>query len=115
MGDIMYIDQEDGKNRVMNNAKLYARLLTKFRDETDIEPIFAALDGGNYEEARGLAHTIKGITANLSIKELNLRIQELEAQIKAQDVKNEAREAVKTAFAETIARIDKVIEENAQQ
>jgi HPt (histidine-containing phosphotransfer) domain-containing protein len=113
MGDIMYIDQEDGKKRVMNNAKLYAKLLTKFRDETKIEPIFTALDGGNYEEAQGQAHTIKGITANLSIKELNLRIQELEAQIKAKDVKDEAIEAVKAAFAETLARIDKVIEENA--
>ncbi|MDR0402477.1 MAG: Hpt domain-containing protein [Treponema sp.] len=113
MGDIVYIDQEDGKKRVMNNAKLYARLLTKFRDETGIDPIFAALDAGNYEEAQGLAHTVKGITANLSIKELNLRIQELEARIKAKDVGNEAIEAVKTAFAETMKRIDKVIEENA--
>jgi HPt (histidine-containing phosphotransfer) domain-containing protein len=114
MGDIVYIDQEDGKKRVVNNAKLYARLLTKFRDETKVEPIFTALEDGNYEEAQGLTHTIKGITANLSIKELNLRIQELEAQIKVKDVKNEAVEAVRTAFAETMARIDKVIEENAQ-
>jgi HPt (histidine-containing phosphotransfer) domain-containing protein len=118
MGDIVYIDQEDGIKRVVNNAKLYAKLLTQFRDETKIEPIFAALEGGNYEGARGLVHTLKGVTANLSIKELNLRVQELEAQIKANDVKDEAIEAVKTVFAETMARIDgvidKVIEKNAQ-
>jgi HPt (histidine-containing phosphotransfer) domain-containing protein len=113
MGDIAYIDQEDGKKRVMNNAKLYAKLLTKFRDETTLEPIFAAIDGGDWEKAQGLAHTVKGVTANLSIKELNLRIQELEAQIKAKDVKAEAVEKVKSGFAETLARIDQVIEENA--
>jgi HPt (histidine-containing phosphotransfer) domain-containing protein len=118
MGDIVYIDQEDGIKRVVNNAKLYVKLLTQFKAETKIEPIVAALEGGNYEEARGLVHTLKGVTANLSIKELNLRVQELEAQIKTNDVKDEAIEAVKTVFAETMARIDgvieKVVEKNAQ-
>lgn len=112
MGDIVYIDQEDGKKRVMNNAKLYARLLGKFRDETKIDPIFAALDAGNYEEAQVFTHTVKGVTANLSIKELNLRIQELEAQIKARSVDPQTSEAVKSCFTETLARIDEVIAEN---
>jgi HPt (histidine-containing phosphotransfer) domain-containing protein len=113
MGDIVYIDQEDGKKRVMNNAKLYAKLLGKFRNETKIDPIFAAIDAENYEEAQVLTHTVKGVTANLSIKELNLRIQELEAQIKARSVDPQTSEGVKTCFTETLARIDKVIAENA--
>ena len=113
MADIVYIDQEDGKKRVMNNAKLYAKLLGKFKDETNLDPIFAALDAGNYEEAQGLAHTIKGITANLSIKDLNEKIVELEAQIKAKSVVSEAIEAVKTSFAATIPEAEKVIAENA--
>ena len=113
MGDIVYIDVEDGKKRVMNNAKLYAKLLTKFRDETKIDPIFTALDAGNYEEAQVLTHTIKGVTANLSIKELNLKIVELEAQIKAKSVSPDAIENVKTSFTETLARLDEVIAANA--
>lgn len=113
MSEIVYIDVEDGKKRVMNNTKLYVKLLGKFRDETKLEPVFAAVEAGKYEEAQGLAHTIKGVTANLSLKELNLRVQELEAQIKAQSVSGEAVEAVKACFAETLDRLDKVMAEYA--
>jgi HPt (histidine-containing phosphotransfer) domain-containing protein len=109
----IYVDQEDGKKRVMNNAKLYVRLLGKFKDETKIEPIFAALEAGNYEEAQGLAHTLKGVTANLSILDLNHKVVELEAQIKAKSVSPEAIEAVKTSFAATLPEVEKVIAENA--
>ena len=113
MADIVYVDQEDGKKRVMNNAKLYAKLLGKFKDETNLDPIFAALDAGNYEEAQGLAHTVKGVTANLSIKDLNEKIVTLEAQIKAKSVEPQIIEAVKTSFAATIPEIEKAIAENA--
>ena len=113
MADIIYVDQEDGKKRVMNNGKLYAKLLGKFRDETKLEPIFAALDAGNYEEAQGQAHTIKGITANLSIKDLNEKIVELEAQIKAKSVDPQIIETVKVSFANTLPEVEKVIAENA--
>ena len=113
MADIVYIDQEDGKKRVMNNAKLYARLLGKFRDETTLEPVFAALEAGNYEEAQVLAHTIKGVTANLSIKDLNEKVVALEAQIKAKSVDPHTIEAVKASFAATLPELERVMAENA--
>jgi HPt (histidine-containing phosphotransfer) domain-containing protein len=113
MGDVVYVDQEDGKKRVMNNAKLYVRLLGKFKDETKIEPIFAALEGGNYEDAQSLAHTLKGVTANLSIMDLNRKVMELEAQIKTKSVSPEAIEAVKASFAATLPEVEKVMAENA--
>jgi HPt (histidine-containing phosphotransfer) domain-containing protein len=113
MADIVYIDQEDGKKRVMNNGKLYARLLTKFKDETRLEPIFAALDAGNYEEAQALAHTLKGVTANLSVRDLNQKIVELEAQIKAKSVSPAAVEMLKTSFNATLPEVEKVIAQNA--
>ncbi|MDR2210887.1 MAG: Hpt domain-containing protein [Spirochaetaceae bacterium] len=112
MADIIYIDQEDGKKRVVNNAKLYATLLTKFKNETRIDPIFAALDAGNYEEARELTHTLKGVTANLSIKELNAKVVELESQIKARSVSPGAINAVKEVFAATLPELERVIAEN---
>ena len=113
MADVVYVDQEDGKKRVMNNAKLYAKLLGKFRDETRLEPVFSALEAGNYEEAQGLVHTIKGITANLSIKDLNEKIVELEAQIKAKSVDTQIIQAVKASFSATLPEVEKVITENA--
>ena len=113
MSDIVYIDQEDGKKRVMNNAKLYAKLLGKFKNDTDFQPVFTALEAGNYEEAQGLAHTIKGITANLSIKDLNEKVVELEAQIKAKSVDPKMIEAVKASLAATMPEVERVIAENA--
>ena len=113
MADIVYVDQEDGKKRVMNNAKLYAKLLGKFKDETSIDPIFTALDAENYEEAQGIAHTIKGITANLSIMDLNEKIVALEAQIKSKSVDPQIIEAVKISYAATLPEVEKVIAENA--
>jgi HPt (histidine-containing phosphotransfer) domain-containing protein len=113
VGDIVYIDQEDGKKRVMNNAKLYAKLLGKFCNETKIEPIFTAIEAGNYTEAQELAHTIKGISANLSVKDFNEKIVELEAQIKAKSVNPQIIEAVKASFAATLPVAERVIAENA--
>ena len=113
MADIVYVDQEDGKKRVMNNAKLYAKLLGKFKDETNFASIFTALDAGNYEEAQGIAHTIKGITANLSIKDLNEKIIALEVQIKGKSVDSQTIEAAKASFAATIPEVEKAIAENA--
>ncbi|MDR0599769.1 MAG: Hpt domain-containing protein [Treponema sp.] len=113
MEDIVYIDQEDGKKRVMNNGKLYARLLTKFKTETRLDPVFEALDAGNWEEAQARVHAVKGITANLSIKALNQLVMELELQIKAKSVKPETIEAVKNCFAATLPKLEQVIEQNA--
>ena len=113
MADIVYVDQEDGKKRVMNNTALYAKLLGKFRDETNLESIFSAIDEGSYEKAQDLAHAVKGTTANLSLKDLNEKIVALEAQIKAKSVEPHIIEAVKTSFAATIPEIEKVIAENA--
>jgi HPt (histidine-containing phosphotransfer) domain-containing protein len=112
MPDTVYVDQEDGKKRVMNNAKLYAKLLGKFRDDTKFEPVFAAIEAGNYEEAQNLAHAIKGVTANLSIKDLNEKIVELETQIKAKSVTPQIVEAVKASFTATLPEVEKVIAEN---
>ncbi|MDR1929971.1 MAG: Hpt domain-containing protein [Treponema sp.] len=113
MAELVYVDVEDGKKRVMNNAKLYIRLLTKFKDETRIDPLFAALDEGDYAKAQELAHTIKGVSANLSIKELAAKILELENQIKAKAVQAETVEAVKACFTETMKEVEKVVAENA--
>jgi HPt (histidine-containing phosphotransfer) domain-containing protein len=103
----VYVDAEDGKKRVMNNAKLYAKLLGKFKDETKLELVFSALETGDYETAQAQAHNVKGVTANLSIKDLNEKIVALEAQIKARSVDPAAVEAVKASFAATLPELER--------
>ena len=110
--DIVYVDIAEGAKRVMDNIKLYVRLLTKFRDGTKLDELEAALSAGDMEKAQNEAHTVKGVAANLSLTELFKQCLELETQIKAKAVDPVQVEAVKTAYAATIQEVNKVIAEN---
>jgi HPt (histidine-containing phosphotransfer) domain-containing protein len=110
--EAVYINIEEGTKRVMNNAKLYVRLLTKFRNETKLDDLDGALAGGDMEKAQAVAHTIKGTAANLSLTRLFNQTLELETQIKARAVDPSQLETVKTVFAQTMQEVDKVIAQN---
>jgi HPt (histidine-containing phosphotransfer) domain-containing protein len=111
--DVVYIDIADGVKRVMNNKKLYVKLLTKFRDDTKLSEIEAAFAAGNMEKAQNATHTIKGVAANLSLSELFKQCLKLETQIKAREVDPAQVETVKTVFDATLVEINKVIAEYA--
>jgi HPt (histidine-containing phosphotransfer) domain-containing protein len=113
MADVVYIDVEEGSKRVMNNTKLYARLLTKFKDDQNIKNIETALAAGDLPNAQISTHTLKGLSANLSLTELNTQVKELEAQIKAGAAKPDQYEIVKTVYSQTVIEIDKVIAQYA--
>jgi HPt (histidine-containing phosphotransfer) domain-containing protein len=107
---VVYINTEEGLKRVLNNSGLYVKLLNKFKTDTNLEDTLAAVETGDYEKAQVMAHTIKGVAANLSLTELFKQSLELETQIKNRAVSPEIRQSVKTCFHETLAAIDKVIE-----
>ena len=109
MGDLVYIDEEDGKKRVMNNGKLYARLLVKFKADTNLNDLTAFVEAEDWEKAQAAAHTIKGIAANLSLTELFKKSLEVETQFKEKSVKQESLESLKTCFDETLKAIDEVM------
>ena len=113
MAELVYINKEEGIKRVMNNAKLYAKLLTKFKDGTNLNDLLSFVDAQDWEKAQGAAHTIKGIAANLSLTELFNQSLDAETQIKGKSLKNETLEKLKTCFAETLVQVEKVIAENA--
>ncbi|MDR2482387.1 MAG: Hpt domain-containing protein [Treponema sp.] len=106
---IVYIDWDDGLKRVMNNLKLYIRLLDKFKAGTNLNDLSAALAAGDYEKAQAAAHTVKGVAANLSLMELYKQALGVEEQIKAQSVKPGAFDALNACFTETLVSIDKAI------
>jgi len=109
MADVVYIDIEDGLKRVMNNTKLYAKLLTKFKDDQNIKTIETALASGDLPNAQVATHTLKGLSANLSLVELNKHVVELEVQIKAGSVKPDQYGIVKSAYDQSMTEVDKVI------
>jgi HPt (histidine-containing phosphotransfer) domain-containing protein len=113
MADIVYINEEDGKRRVMNNGKLYAKLLTKFKTDTNLDDLLAFSEAQEWEKAQAAAHTIKGIAANLSLTELFNQSLDVETQIKGKSLNPESLESLKLCFAETVAAADKVIAQYA--
>jgi HPt (histidine-containing phosphotransfer) domain-containing protein len=109
MADVVYINFEEGLKRVMNNAKLYVRLLTKFRADTKLDELSAQIEAGDYEKAQMTAHTIKGVAANLSLTELFEKIRDMESQIKEKAVQPGTLDTVKTVLGETLKKVDEVI------
>jgi HPt (histidine-containing phosphotransfer) domain-containing protein len=115
MADIkVYVDEADGIKRVMNNAKLYTKLLTKFRNENNLNELNASLGSGDLEKAQGAAHTIKGIAANLSLSALFKQTLEVETQIKNKAVDQGAVDSLNAIFTETLTEVDKVLAKYAQ-
>jgi HPt (histidine-containing phosphotransfer) domain-containing protein len=106
---VVYINLEEGLNRVMNNTKLYVKLLTKFKSDADLEGALSDLEAGDYEGAQIKAHTLKGIAANLSLSELYRRTLDMETQIKAKSVDPSVPAAIRQCFGETVNYVDKVI------
>ena len=113
MAEVVYVNAEEGKKRVMNNGKLYAKLLTKFKTDTNLNDLTAFAGAQDWEKAQGAAHTIKGIAANLSLTELFNQSLDVETQIKGKSLNPESLENLKKCFAETLAAVDGVIAENA--
>ena len=109
---VILIDIEDGVKRVMNNKKLYTKLLLKFKDGTNLNDLDSALAAGDMEKSQNAAHTIKGLAANLSLSELYKQSLELETQIKTNAVNPGQLETVKSVFSQTLQEIEKVTAEN---
>ena len=83
------LNWQDGVARVVNNRALYAKLLGRFADSQGDAPakVMEALAAGNTEDARMLAHTLKGTAANLGAGALAEASMHLEEGIKAgQDI-----------------------------
>jgi len=107
--NVVYIDVAEGIKRVMNNAKLYVRLLTKFKDDKNLAELEDALAAGDLQRAQASAHTLKGLAANLSLTELYKQSLEIETQIKAGSVDPDQEELVKNVYSQTLVETDKVI------
>ncbi|MCL2765142.1 MAG: Hpt domain-containing protein [Treponema sp.] len=107
--DTIYVNVEEGSKRVMNNIKLYVKLLAKFKLDSTCKEVEDALAEGNMEKAQNAAHTLKGLTANLSLSELYKQCLELETQIKNGSVQEEQLEIVKNVYEMTLTEVDRIL------
>ncbi|MDR3165727.1 MAG: Hpt domain-containing protein [Synergistaceae bacterium] len=73
---------QDALGRLMNNKKLYQKLLDKFGAGYGgyDDKVAAAFDADNFEEAMHLSHTMKGLAGNLgaaSLQEASLALEQI--------------------------------------
>ena len=109
MADVVYINEEEGKKRVMNNGKLYAKLLTKFKTDTNLNNLVTFADAQDWEKAQIEAHTLKGVAANLSLTKLFNQALDVETQFKEKSLKAGELESLKLCFSETLIAVEKVV------
>ncbi|MFP3040363.1 Hpt domain-containing protein [Treponema primitia] len=107
----VYINIDEGLKRVINNGKLFAKLLNKFKTDNagSLDETLNYVAAGDYEKAKVSIHTLKGIAANLALTELYKQTVEIEAQIKAGALDTGTQELIRKCFAETLVLLDEVI------
>ena len=103
-----YIDVEGALKRVGGNMDLYKRLLGRFIDGNNLDPLCAAIDSGDMEEAARLTHTIKGVSSNLSLTKVASLSVQLEQLIKNNDDYNACLSEFKQAYSTTVEKIAEI-------
>lgn len=68
------IDYDEGVGRFSGNAEIYEKFLLKFKEDKSFQELDQAMKDHDYGTAFTAAHTLKGVTGNLSI---NVLYQEL--------------------------------------
>ena len=79
------VDVQDGLKRFVNNAALYEKMLKKFPAAAEDLPVLVHFESGNMDGALANAHTLKGMTGNLSLTPLYKAYTEIVALLRAND------------------------------
>ena len=103
-----YIEIDDALKRVGGNMALYKKLLVKFIDGNYIEAIDAALLSGDMEESARQVHTLKGVSANLSLERVRALCVELETKIRGGENCMPGFADLKEAYSVTIDKINEL-------
>ena len=108
--DLPIIDVETGVKRLMNNEKLYFKLLKKFIDGNTIKDLFTSIETGEPENVRLAAHSLKGVTANLALPALNSIAARIEALSKEQKPTKEMLDPLKITVDATLKAVGEILE-----
>lgn len=105
------IDIEDGLKRFMGNRQLYKRCLAGFLTDENYVEFVKSASAGDWAKAFEHAHALKGLSGNLSMKELYSTFCELSEKLRpktAVEIKDlaEKAEADYKAIVEAIKSLD---------
>ncbi|HOI75491.1 MAG TPA: PAS domain S-box protein [Syntrophales bacterium] len=105
--EIPGLDTALGLRRIMGNRSAYGKLLRMYMDNQEPAPaqIRESLAAGDYETARRLAHSAKGVSANIGA----VRVQELAATLEQLIVERKSRGEIDQALEAYAAELEKLI------
>lgn len=106
--DTVYIDVDDALKRVGGNRALYKKLLGRFVDGNYFELIENAIKSGSKEDSARQAHTLKGVSANLSLERVRALSLALEEKIKSGEDCSGSLADLKEAYGATLQKIAEV-------
>ena len=96
-----YMDYDTALGRLGGKVKLYIRLLQQFLDSGYYKKLEDAFSSGNEEEFSVMAHSVKGVSSNLSLMEIFSYCVKLEANIHSGTDSSEDMAALKEVFETT--------------
>ena len=104
-----YIDQTAGVSRIGGNLALYKRLLGRFVEGNHYEELERAILNGDMENAALLAHSLKGVSANLSLVKISSITVELEQLLKNNADHSLCLDELKQAYSITLEQISEIL------
>jgi len=111
------VDIESGLGRLNGNRKLYRKLLLDFSKNYTSSPddLHRLLQQGNLEDARRLAHTLKGVAGNISAYDIQAIAAEIEIKIQnhpsgIEEKLNKKLEAAFAAYNQLLSGIAETME-----
>lgn len=108
-----YIDLPDATERFMKNDSMFKKFLFRFPGENDFEELFRLIEEDKKEEAFPVAHTMKGVAANLALQFVYQAICPVSDLLKkGVQPEEEAVEMLKRAYEETILAIAQIQRED---
>jgi len=105
------INIEEGKARVMDNLKLYLRLLGKFDGEKMAADVMDAMKTGDVKLVALATHALRGTAANLSFPVVQKISSEIEALAKADQDSSHLAEPLNEAMTALMVSIRKLLGE----
>ncbi len=100
--NVPHLNVDQGLLSVRNRIGTYARLLSKFIEthDSDMNQIKEQLQMENFDEARRLAHSLKGVSATMGAVEVQARAYTLEMAIKERQDSATIQNAIHAVEAE---------------
>lgn len=103
------VDTESALARFMNNGALYEKFLRRFVQDQNYAALTEAIREGRVQDAFAAAHTLKGVSANLSLTRLTESVSEVVEALRAGNL--EAARALMPAVEEAYREITAFLRE----